>query len=338
MALHMPDSRLNGAERGLQHSFMKSPVFNGLLMLVAVAAAYWPIRGLPGQHALRRATVPLQVRAVELTPPQGPLRLVGAWELEAGDGRFGGLSALAIDRGRFLAVTDRGAAVRFDSPTIARPEAELVDLRQGPGLFGQKWGRDAESLAADARGRGWWVGFEQNHSLWLYGPSFDQALASVHLKRTKWLNNRGAEGLLAEGDQLLVTAENGRDAIRVTTGSIERLELNAASDVADAARAPDGTAWLLLRSKGLNGIEQSIAPLLRANDGYRVGPGWPVPKAMFDNFEGMAIEAGPNGSWRFWLISDDGHRIMARTLMMALDWPAPHSKGPATSAGPSNQP
>ena len=339
LRLLMTDSRLNAAERGLQHSFMKSRLFNGLLMLSAVTAAYWPIRALPSQHRLPKAIVPLQIRMVELPSVQPPLRLVGAWDLEVDDGRFGGVSALAIDRGRFLAVTDRGAAVRFDFPTTAKPLAELVDLRAGPGSFGKKWTRDAESLAPDQRGRGWWVGYEQNHSLWLYSADFDRALATVDLKLENWRNNRGAEGLLTENDDLLVTAENGRDAVRVATESIERFALNAGADVAEAARAPDGSSWLLLRWKGLSGIEQTIAPLFRTKGGYRVGPGWPVPKGMFDNFEGMAIEPRPDGSWRFWLISDDGHRIMARTLMVALDyWPAGHSKGPATSAGPSKKP
>jgi hypothetical protein len=333
----MPDARLNMAEHGLQHWFRKSRIFNGLLMVGAVAAAYWPIRALPNQHPVARATVPLAVRTVELPSMHGPLRLAGSWELKANDGRFGGVSALAIDGGRFLAVTDRGAAIWFDYPTTAKPQAVLLDLRLGPGPFGKKWSRDAESLVQDPQRRGWWVGFEQNHSLWLYGAKFDRVLASIDLKRMRWRSNRGAEGMLGANGALLVTAENGRDVVRLA-GAIERSALNAGADVAEAASAPDGSAWLLLRSSGLNGIKQSIAPLFRTREGYRVGPRWPVPKARFDNFEGMVIEARPNGSWRFWLISDDGHRIMARTLMVALDyWPAGRRAGPAIRSGPSKK-
>ena len=55
-----------------------------------------------------------------------------------------------------------------------------------------------------------------------------------------------------------------------------------------------------------------------------------------DNYEGIAIARLPDGRWRFWLITDDGHRFMARTLLVALDYEsAAHSKSPATSAGPS---
>jgi hypothetical protein len=49
----------------------------------------------------------------------------------------------------------------------------------------------------------------------------------------------------------------------------------------------------------------------------------------------MAIEARAEGGWRFWLVTDDGHRIMARTLLVALDYipPPRHDKSPATGAG-----
>jgi len=319
---------------------MKFLIFNGLLMAAAVTAAYLPIRGLPARPASPPATVALSYRPVELAAVAGPLRLAGAWEMAVADPRFGGISSLTIDQGRFLAVSDRGAVARFDSPNAPHPRASVADLRDGPGPWGRKWARDAESLAADPRGRGWWVGFEQVHSLWLYGPDFGRALDHIDLQRADWWDNRGAEGLIAEGDHLIVTAENGRDAMRVGIGNIERLALYAGADVAEAARAPDGSAWLLLRSKGLNGITQSIAPLFKTEAGYRSGPAWAVPKGQFDNYEGMAIESRPGGGLRFWLITDDGHRIMARTLLVALDYMPPprHNKSPATSAGPSKIP
>src|SRR4029453_11940051 len=157
--------------------------------------------------------------------------------------------------------------------------------------------------------------------------------------RDDWWSNRGAEGLLAGGKQLLVTAENGREAMRVGTSGIERMRLDAGADVAEAARAPDGSAWLLLRSKRPQGIAQAIAPLIQTKSGYRAGPAWAVPKDLFDNYEGMAIEARPGGGWRFWLVTDNGHRIMARNLLVALDYVPPRrDKSPAPGAGPSKNP
>ena len=336
----MPDSALNGAERALQQSFRNIFVFNGLLLGAFVILAYLPIRALPDREKRSETIVALSYRPVALPSAQGALHVAGAWELSASDPRFAGLSGLAIDRGRFLAVSDLGAVVRFDMPNTTMPKAVLQDLRIGPGTFGRKWRRDAESLARDPRGRGWWVGYEQHHSLWLYDDSFHRALAKVDLQGSNWSDNRGAEGLIVRNGRLLVLAENGRDAVRIDPGGPHLLRLYSNSEVADAARAPDGSAWVLLRDKGMHGISQSIAPLQETHDGYLAGRGWPVPKAAFDNFEGMTIEVRPDGRWRFWLVTDDGHRVMARTLLAALDLDLPigHSKGPATGAGPSMKP
>ena len=178
--------------------------------------------------------------------------------------------------------------------------------------------QDAESLARDPRGRGWWVGYEQRHSVWLYDDSLSQARVAIPLHRPDWWRNRGVEALVADGDGLLALAENGREAIRVDGKGIHDAMIKAGWDIADAARAPDGSAWLLLRSKGPEGITQAIAPLIQFRTGYRIGDAWSLPKAAFDNYEGMVIQSRPGG-WRFWLVTDDGHRFKARTLLVALD-------------------
>jgi hypothetical protein len=331
----LPDSQLNGAERHLQHSLRNACIFNGLLMGCVVAAAYATIRELPERRPLPVAQAGLTYQPVELAPVTGPLRLAGAWKVTTNDRRFGGLSSLALDQGRFLAVSDRGSVTRFDPPTAAAPTADIKDIRAGPGPWGKKLTRDAESLAPDPDGRGWWIGYEQHHSLWLYDPGFDRAVADVELNRDDWWDNRGAEALVADGGDLLVLGENGRDAMRVAPSGIQRLPVKAGADVAEAARAPDGSIWVLLRSKSWKGIDQRVAPLVRTDHGLGVGQGFSVPKAAFDNFEGMAIEPRSGGGWRIWLITDDGHRVMARTLLVALDYasPARHDKSPAPGAG-----
>lgn len=333
---HMPGARLNEAERNVQQPFMKLVFFNSLIVGLVVLAAARPIVRSPEIPSRQPARAALTYRPVDLPPAPAPFHLGGAWHMTAADKRFGGISALAIDHGRFLAMTDRGAYIRFDPPSAARPLADLADLRKGPGKWGVKRWRDAESLARDPRGRGWWVGFEQRHSLWLYDDGFSRVRAAINLHRPDWYSNRGAEGLLSEADSLLVVAENGREAMRIGKSGIARLGLRGGPDIAEAARAPDGSAWVILRQKGLDGIAQSLAPLLPDRNGYRLGRAWPLPKAPFDNFEGMAIEAKAGGGWRIWLATDDGHRFMARTLLVALDLPDParamDDKRPATSA------
>ena len=336
----MPDSQLNGAEQALQHSFMKSVVFNGLIMATAISLVVLLIRAMPDRRASASAVVPLTYRSVELAPVEGPLYLAGAWEIEATDRRLGGLSALAADRGKFLAISDRGVVVTFDRPGSAKPLMRLSDLREGPGPFGKKWARDAESIVRDPRGRGWWVGFEQRHSIWLYDPQFQHALASVDLKPANWSDNGGPEGLTVSEGKLLVLGENGRDGILIGPADRQQLKLHAGAEVADASRAPDGSIWVLLRQPGLNGIAQSVAPLQKTQDGWTVGPTSSLPKGPLDNFEGMLIEQRSDGGWRFWLVSDNDYRSMARTLLVALDvkMTVRHDKSPAQGTGLSKSP
>jgi hypothetical protein len=235
------------------------------------------------------------------------------------DRRFGGLSALTIDHGRFVTVSDLGAAISFDPPSALQPMADIRSLVQGPGDPAFKRSRDAESLVRDPRGRGWWIGYEQRHSLWLYDDGFGAALARIALPG--WPRNRGAEGLLTEGESLIVFRESGREAMWIGSKDMRRRMVDSNWDIADASRAPDGRAWVLLRSRGWGGIEGAIAPLIDGPRGYNIGEMWAVPKAPLDNYEGLAISRRPGGGWRFWLVTDDGHRVMARTLLVALDLP-----------------
>ena len=337
-ALPMAESRLNETEQRVQQAFMKSGFFNGLALGGVVVAAYMVLHELPDRDGRPDAALPLRYAPVTLPAAAPPLRLAGAWRMEAGDWRFGGLSALVTDRDGFLAVSDLGAVARFDPPTASSPMVRVADLRQGPGKPGKKSSRDAESIVRDPRGRGWWVGYEQHHSLWLYDEKFERAVASIRLPKLGWPANRGVEGLLAGNGSLLALRENGRQAIRIASGEAQVMNLYRSAEIADAATAPDGSAWVLLRGKGLDGIGQSVAPLHETPDGFRVGRRWPLPKAAFDNYEGMAIARRPDGRWRFWLVTDDGHRFLARTLLVALDLEVPaatHDKGPARSAGPS---
>ncbi len=331
----MGDSRLNEAERHLQHSLRNASIFNGLLMVCAVAAAYVAIRSQPDRRQMSISKTAVTYRVAKMAAMGGPLRLAGAWVVTANDRRFGGLSSLSLDQGRFLAVSDLGAVIRFDPPDAVAPVADIKDLRDGPGPWAKKWTRDAESLAPDPKGRGWWIGYEQHHSLWLYDSGFDRALTNIDLDRDDWWDNRGPEAMVADGGDLLVMAENGLDAMQIAPSGVEKLPLEAGADVAEAALAPDGSIWLLLRSAGWNGISQRVVPLVRTGAGYGVGEGFPLPQARFDNFEGMAITPLPSGGWRFWLVSDSGRRGMVRTLLIALDYmpPAGHDKSPATGAG-----
>lgn len=293
---------------------MKSLIPNAFLMSAAVLGSFWLMNGWPQRVPQLPVSLSLSVEAVALPASPGPLRLAGAWKLETEDRRLFGLSGLEIDGGRFIAVGDAGSVVRFDRPG---PGARiwLADLGDGPGPFGAKFTRDAESLLAD--GDGWLVGFEQHHSVWRYDRGFGHGREVASLGGRGWPDNRGAEGLSRIGDKLIAWREGGQEAVVVATG--EAIPLTSNWSIAEAARDPDGGTWLLLRRLEWRGVTQAIAPVRRSGRGLALGPALPVAKGPLDNFEGMAIERAPGGALRFWLVSDDGSRVMARTLLAAYD-------------------
>jgi hypothetical protein len=336
----MSESHLNLPERLVQRLFMKARLFSGLTVGAAVLLLFVPMHRLAQRRIRPDALAPLVAAPVDLPQAGSPFEVAGAWRLTTRDWRSGGLSALAIDGNLFVGISDLGAAVVFDRPRPGPLAIHLTSLRDGPGDDGRKESRDAESLMADPRGRGWWVGFEQQHSLWLYDHAFRKASIVIDLRGRGWGANRGIEALIQDGDALLALAENGRDGVRVDRAGSRNLRIEAGTDIADAARAPDGSAWVLLRSKDLGGISQWIAPLVRTRTGFRTGARRVVPKLAFDNYEGMAIEAGPKGGLRFWLVTDDGHWFHARTLLVALDLPQPgpiaNEERPTITPGASN--
>ncbi|MEA1072633.1 esterase-like activity of phytase family protein [Sphingomonas sp. LY160] len=304
---------------------MKSPLFNGLFLGALVWLVSLPIRDMPDRHPRPPRVVPVSYEAVRLADREGPLRVAGAWRMTGPDVRLGGLSALAIRKKRFVVVSDLGGVAAIDPPSMTEPKAAVRDLTDGPGDPAYKVSRDAESLLPVPGG--WIVGFEQFHSLWRFDEAFTRGSEVVDLGVNGWRRNRGAEGLIDRGDRIVALAENGRVLVEVRGGRTRSLSLDGRMEVADAATAPDGSMWLLLRGKGLKGVHQAVAELRASETGYAVGPLTALPGGPSDNFEGMQIVPRRGGGWRIWLVSDDGHRVLARTLLVALDWARP----PATT-------
>lgn len=234
------------------------------------------------------------------------------WRLTAGDRRFGGLSALAAHAGGLTALTDSGVVVRFAPPARSgRVVFALHDLPAGPGSALRKAFRDSESLLADQAGRGWWVGFETRHSLWLFDPAFRRALASRRLE-VDWPPNKGGEALAAAPDgHVMVLPELG--------GKADGGSLVAPTWTSDATRMPDGRLVLLVRRPTWRGFACELR--------IAAGAGKPARRIAFDvgaldNMEGVAAAPLPDGGTRLWIVSDDNFRPWMRTLLVTLDVPS----------------
>ena len=317
----MPDSRLNETERPLQQTFSKSFIFSSLLLagLILLTQAWMDsLRTLsdstPRDVELRFSPAGLEAARF------APLRLAGAWRLDADDPRFGGVSALALDGAGLVALSDSGSLLRFARPGGGISRVRIRGLPGGPGPANRKIGRDSESLARAPDGRGWWVGFEQRHALFRFDASFGRVLGRVDLG-ARWPDNGGVEAMAVIPAGLLLIPEAGETVIQLGAGGARESALSGGGPVSDAAVLPDGRILLLLRRVTPLGLSNALALLERDGSGYRLSRPMPLPLGRLDNGEAMAAEALPGGAVRLWLMTDNDFRRSVQTLLVAIDIP-----------------
>jgi hypothetical protein len=313
----MGDSRLNATERTVQPKFMVPAVVAGLLLLpVLLLLAADSVRRLPDRQPL-----PDRAAAVRFEPLQ-VAGVAGAWAVTVDDPRFGGVSALALDGDRLLALTDSATLVRLPRPGTGG-QVQLRDLPDGPGPPNRRKWRDSEALLRDPAG-GWWVSFENRHSLWRFDSGFQRALGRRALPSRGWAVNTGVEAMVQDGAGLLLLREGGDLALRLVRGRLGRHPLSGpGGGIADAARLPDGRVLVLVRRVGPTGLANWIGQLERApGGGGQVRLLQRVAVGPLTNLEAMAPERLPSGRTRLWLMSDNDFSDLRRTLLLALDLPA----------------
>jgi hypothetical protein len=312
-------------EQEVQHKFSIRALAAGLLLLGAILLTHRWLASFPDRKELGWRSAEIEFRAVPLDGPAfAPLRLAGAWMLTCNDPRFGGISALAIDRGRLMALTDSGVLIRF-RPGSGR--ALIGELPDGPGSGGFKRYRDSEALLRDPAGvrssGGWWVTFENHHQLWLYDRDFGRALERIPLGNRGWRANRGVEGMAAEGDSLLLLPEAGDSLLRITGTKARALPIaHARGRISDVAAIAPGRYLAVERRLTPLGFRNALVVLEKAGSGYRFGRRIVLPLGPIDNVEAIAVERRRDGSRRLWLMTDDNFQPPLRTLLVALDVPA----------------
>ncbi len=307
-------------ERGMQPKFRMRDLACGLLLIAAIGLFDRWLAWVPNRHELGWRTARIAFEPVHLNEAFAPFRLAGAWKLTSDDPRFGGISALAVDRGALLALTDSGALVRFRPP---HPRAEIGELPDGPGSGRFKRNRDSEALLRDPAGRGWWVAFENWHELWLYDPSFARALQRIELGNRGWRSNRGVEAIAPEGGALLLFPERGDSLLRVTGALARPIDIvNARGRISDATAFGDGRVLAIERRPTPLGFRNALVMLDETRSGYRFGRRFALPLGPLDNVEAIAVERLGAGKHRLWLMTDDNFQPPLRTLLIALELPA----------------
>lgn len=291
---------------------------------------HWEIAE-PGKN--RRTTpeaVRMTVREVEVTPTrlQG-LELTKALRLSAKNRHFGGFSALLVEDGTLMAVSDFGwlLTTTFDH-VFGNGAAELQRL-PGKAGSGSKKFSDAESLARFRGGLA--IGFERDHRI-EHIRDGEPIQVLRHPRFQRMSRNKGLEALATlPGDRLLAIAEkpiNGRFPVfvihadgRVDEGSLPKTGRHA---ITGADLGPDGQLYLLRRDWSLlGGISIRI-------ERYQVDEaGFPRAETReelaafdtasgIDNMEGIAVwEEG--GQQKLAIISDDNFNPLQRTLLLFFD-------------------
>lgn len=312
----------------MQHRFSKSLFLQALALAALIAGAAALLHRSPDREELGPRVSTLRfVPAGWSAADVAPLRLVGAWEVTSDDPRFGGVSALAIDRHGFVALTDSGAVVRFPRPVKAAGQmlarALVSELPGGPGPPDRKVNRDSEALLADPLGRGWWVAFETWNQLWLFDPGFTRPLRRVDFGKGRWRRNQGVEGLATGPNGILSFPEDG-DGILLWDGrAATRLPIERPrGQISDAARLPGGRLAVVHRQVTPMGFTNAITLLdSLPRGGFRTGRSFPLRTSRLDNVEALAAERLPGGGTRLWLMTDDNFQRPLRTLLIALDVP-----------------
>ncbi|HEX8379443.1 MAG TPA: esterase-like activity of phytase family protein [Allosphingosinicella sp.] len=263
----------------------------------------------------------------------GRLVWLGGWALTSNDRRLGGISALHVEGGQALALSDAGWLIRLSLPSGRSPvRARISMVEAGPGPPGAKVNRDIESVVVE--GSRVWLAYEQANAIWRYDRArFEPRSAAAPPGMARWSANRGPEAMvrLADG-RFLVFAEGaggdseavlfaGDPSVRGTRATRLRYRPPAGYRITDAARLPDGRLVLLNRSVSLFAgftAKLTIVTLGEPREGALIAG---EEAAVFegpvlrDNLEALSVTA-EGGRTILWLASDDNYSPFQRTLLM----------------------
>jgi hypothetical protein len=302
------------------------------------------VRG-PAPPANNSQYIALRAIALDASNPDrdlvGRLKFLGGWKITSENGAFGGISSmLALPDDRFLMLSDNGTLMGFTLDE-ARQQAVrpfIAPLPDGPAaadaLAPKNW--DAESLLHDPETGQYWVGYEHQHSIWRYGPSFARReAANFPAAMQKWPDNGGAEAMLHLPDgRFLVFSESaasGKGGYQALIFDGDPSEPTSKAtlfgyrppkgyELTDAALIDDQSALMLHRRfTPLDGVSAivSIAQLVDFQPG-KVATSLPIatlkPPLKVDNMEALAVTRDGDRII-VWIASDDNFSVLQESLL-----------------------
>ena len=293
----------------------------------------------PGTVRVTAESVPLD-RSDPARRTLGRLTWLAGYRLRSDDVRFGGLSAMHVEAGEVLAVSDAGTVFRFPLPAGPGDLPLVIErLPSGPGSGRRKTDRDAESLVV--RGAQAWIAFEGRNAVWRYAlPAWGFEAASAPAAMSAWPSNAGSEAMarLRDGSFLLFAegpVEDGTSPILLFDGDPALASTNVTEmryrpppgyRVTDAAALPDGRIVFLNRTVAMLGWravltiadrpDPSAAAVLEGRELAALGG-----SVTADNMEALSVTR-EGGQTILWIASDDNvNPLLQQTLLLkfALD-------------------
>ena len=310
-----------------------------LVPALILLATFAPPVDRPRAPFPKRAWIEYRPVPLDRTDPSrrkiGALTLLAGWSITGNDPRIGGISAMHVEGGQWLAFSDAGTVVTAplaDRAGTVRVRASVSPLPQGPGSPTRKGDRDVESIAL--AGPLLWAGFERTNQIWRYDRrSWRRAAGAWPAGMRKWSENRGAEAMLRLPDgRFLVFAEGlggtsqvllfqGDPALVATPATRLRYRPPEGFRITDAALLPDGRMLFLHRRLHLLhglGAKLTVAAPAALRPGM-ILEGREIadlrPPLAVDNMEALSITR-EGGRTIVWIGSDDNFNPLQRTLLL----------------------
>ena len=175
-----------------------------------------PLPPQPADVAMTAEAVPLD-RADPARRRLGGLLFLEGWRLRSRDVRLGGISAMHVEGGQVLALSDAGSLFRFPVPRRAGAlPLHISRVARGPGSGRRKGDRDGESMAV--AGGSVWVAWEGRNAVWRYRRSdWSPTAAAAPAAMDRWPSMRGPEAMARLADGRFLIFGEGPDAEDGTT-------------------------------------------------------------------------------------------------------------------------
>lgn len=267
-----------------------------------------------------------------------------AWEIRSENDLVGGYSALMlVGEAGLVAASDAGRLLflRREGSMISDPVPEKFVNS----LDRDKLSVDIESLTRDPATGKFWAGYENTNAIQRFSSNFRLESQIFPKAMEGWKDNSGPEAMVRLPDGHFIVLAEARDQIDGKAGHEALLfaedptrsvsppkrfvfdGLDGYRPV-DMANLADGRVLILMRTWSLGLPPQFTGAIMVADPRViEKGGRWkarllarleaPLPS---DNFEGIAVEEGPQDQQYVWIISDNNFMLHQRSLLLRLRW------------------